>query len=195
MDSVELIGRLIVSLAVVIGLIFFIAKRARGSARRKVRSDRLIDVLGRQSLSRSASIAVVRVAGQGLVLGVTEGRISVLSQIELDAVSATLAPSAPAAAATTTGAAAGSAIGEATTSPAAPRTGNDLLAALATEEEILAAARAVQSTRGGHAPSPVASPHSYDVTPATGTLAGSALSPATWKQTLGALREMTVRKG
>ena len=31
--------------------------------------------------------------------------------------------------------------------------------------------------------------------PSSGALAGSALSPTTWKQTINALREMTVRKG
>lgn len=187
MDSVELIGRLIVSLGVVIGLIFFIAKRARGSAKRKIRTDRLIDVLGRQSLSRTASVAVVRVGGQGLVLGITEGRISVLTELPLETVAASAAPASPRSrSAATAPTATTGALGQDTS-----WMGDDTLRAFATEEEILAAARSVRSapTDGTFLPP------SHDVPSTNGVLAGSALSPATWKQTLGALREMTVRKG
>jgi flagellar protein FliO/FliZ len=150
MQTVELVGRLFIALAVVLGVIWMIAKRARGSARQKLRSDKLIDVLGRQSLSRNSSVAVVRVAGQALIVGVTDSNVRVLGEVELDAVQAHIAATNPATRLTVAG--------------------SD---STETAEHDAAAAAAV--------------------TP--GKLAGSALSPATWKQTIDALREMTARKG
>jgi flagellar protein FliO/FliZ len=172
MQTVELVGRLFIALAVVLGVIWMIAKRARGSARQKLRSDKLIDVLGRQSLSRNSSVAVVRVAGQALIVGVTDSNVRVLGEVELDAVQAHIAATNP----TTRLTVAGSETAE--------------------HDAVVARRRVARFT-----PAPTGSP----VTPsaqaaaaaavAPGKLAGSALSPATWKQTIDALREMTARKG
>lgn len=82
MDTVATLGRLLVSLAVVLGLMWVIARRIKRPGRGK--SSRLIDVLGRQQLSRSSSVALVRVLDQALILGVTDAKISVLGEADLD---------------------------------------------------------------------------------------------------------------
>jgi flagellar protein FliO/FliZ len=175
MQTVELVGRLFIALAVVLGVIWMIAKRARGSARQKLRSDKLIDVLGRQSLSRNSSVAVVRVAGQALIVGVTDSNVRVLGEVELDAVQAHIAATNPATRLTVAGS-------DSTET--------------AEHDAVVAKRRVARFT-----PAPTGSPVTTSaqaaaaaaVTP--GKLSGSALSPATWKQTIDALREMTARKG
>lgn len=169
MQTVELVGRLFIALAVVLGVIWMIAKRARGSARQKLRSDKLIDVLGRQSLSRNSSVAVVRVAGQALIVGVTDSNVRVLGELELDEVQAHIAAANPA-----------TRLSVADSPEVAETAGYDDAAA--------ATRRVVPFTPASAAAvAPTAAP--------AGKLAGSALSPATWKQTIDALREMTARKG
>lgn len=164
MQTVELVGRLFIALAVVLGAIWLIAKKARGGARQKLRSDKLIDVLGRQSLTRGSSIAVVRIADQALIVGVTDTNVRVLSEIELDAVQARIAAGDPA------------------TRLTAATAGTGDIA----EHDAVLAKRRVTPASAAAAPAGAA--------PA-GRLSGSALSPATWKQTIDALREMTARKG
>jgi flagellar protein FliO/FliZ len=84
MDTVALVGRLLVSLAAVLGLMWLLARRVKRPARGK--SSRLIDVLGRQQLSRTSSVTVVRVMDQALILGVTDGQVTVIGEADLDAV-------------------------------------------------------------------------------------------------------------
>lgn len=83
MDTIVLIGRLLVSLAAVLGLMWFIGRRMRKGGRAK--ATQLIDVLGRQALSRNASVAVVRVGEQALIVGVTDAQVSVLAETDLGA--------------------------------------------------------------------------------------------------------------
>jgi flagellar protein FliO/FliZ len=87
--TVATVGRLLVSLAVVLGLMWVIARRMKRPLRG--RSSRLIDVLGRQQLSRTSSVALVRVLDQALILGVTDGRVSVLGEADLATARAQLA--------------------------------------------------------------------------------------------------------
>ena len=83
--------RLILSLGMVLTLMVFLArylsKRQNGggsgigaSARR--RKGLPLEVLTRQGLSRGSSLAVVRVSGQLLLLGVTESTVSVLRELD-----------------------------------------------------------------------------------------------------------------
>jgi flagellar protein FliO/FliZ len=90
MDTVAVVGRLLLSLAVVLGLMWVIARRVKRGAGGKGRSNRLIDVLSRQQLSRTASVAVVRVLDQALIVGITDGQITVLGDTDLDAAQAQL---------------------------------------------------------------------------------------------------------
>jgi flagellar protein FliO/FliZ len=153
METVTLIGRLLVSLAVVLGLMWVVArkmgKRAGGG-----RATRVVEVLGRQQLSRSASVAVVRVMDQALVVGITDGQVNLLGETELGKVQAAVANTAP-----------------------APRR-----------------ERPAPRPTTVRLPAEVTATGTEDARPPTrGPLAGSALSPATWRQTVDALRDMTVR--
>jgi flagellar protein FliO/FliZ len=77
---VELVVRLVFSLAVVLGMVILLARfggrRFRGSA------DALVRVVHRQALSRSASVAVVSVGSRVLVLGTTEHQVQLLTELE-----------------------------------------------------------------------------------------------------------------
>lgn len=182
MDNVELIGRVLLSLGVVLGLIWMIARRARGNARTKIRSDKLIDVLGRQSLNRTASMAVVRVADRALIVGIAEQSVTVMGELELDAVSAHLhglADPAPH----------GGGQEPAGPGPADPAVPDDV-SALTDGSGIPASLLRGNLGATGGGPTP-----SRGAVRGAGPLAGSALSPTTWRQTVDALREMTTRKG
>ena len=77
---VELVVRLVFSLAVVVGMLLllarFSAKRFRGSASAPIR------VVHRQALSRSSSVAVVTIGSRVLVLGTTEQQVQLLTELD-----------------------------------------------------------------------------------------------------------------
>lgn len=72
--------RVVVSLGVVLGL-FWLAARA-GSRRFSGGSRTLVRVRGRQSLSRTASLAVVEVGSRVLVVGVGDGGVRLLTELD-----------------------------------------------------------------------------------------------------------------
>jgi flagellar protein FliO/FliZ len=80
----ELTLRIVFSLLVVLGLMWGLARLARRPL--GTRHGGLIDVLGRQQLSRGASVAVVRVVDKVLVLGVTDNQITLLGDADPDVV-------------------------------------------------------------------------------------------------------------
>lgn len=94
--------RLVLSLAMVLTLMAFLARYLRnrqigiglgiGGAQRRKKAP-LLEVVTRQGLSRGSSLAVVRVSGQLLLLGVTESTVSVLRDLE-DVDEAELVPDA-----------------------------------------------------------------------------------------------------
>ena len=96
MGSVELVGRVLVSLVVVLAVVWVLGRKFRKGG--KAKGDGLIDVLGRQQLSRTASVAVVRVGGQALIVGITDAQVNVLGETDLMAALAATAAPAPAAA-------------------------------------------------------------------------------------------------
>lgn len=83
--------RLFLSLATVLTLMVFLARYLRhrqigsglgmGATQRRKRGLPL-EVVTRQGLSRGSSLAVVRVSGQLLLLGVTDSTVSVLRELE-----------------------------------------------------------------------------------------------------------------
>jgi flagellar protein FliO/FliZ len=77
---VELVLRVVLSLAVVLGLLWFVArtssKRFGGAARSMVR------VVARQPLARTASLAVVEVGERVLVVGVSENGVNLLTELD-----------------------------------------------------------------------------------------------------------------
>jgi flagellar biosynthetic protein FliO len=76
MAAARTIGALLVVLAIAYGL----ARLARRST--SASTGRGLRVVDRLALTRDASLAVVQVAGRGLVLGITSQSVSVLSEIE-----------------------------------------------------------------------------------------------------------------
>ncbi|MGC9669195.1 flagellar biosynthetic protein FliO [Planosporangium sp. 12N6] len=82
---IELTLRIVFSLLVVVGLMWGMARLARKPLGLR-RGGGLIEVLGRQQLSRGASVAVVRIADKAMVLGVTDGQVTLIGETDLAAV-------------------------------------------------------------------------------------------------------------
>ena len=87
----SLVLRAILSLGAVIGLMAMVARGARnrmglpGGRRAKTVQ---VEILGRQQVSKSAAVAVVRTAGRALIIGITEGSVTVLADADPDALEA-----------------------------------------------------------------------------------------------------------
>jgi flagellar protein FliO/FliZ len=85
MDTAVLGLRVALSLACVLGLIWFAGRRLQGTAAlRKPRSVPMT-VLGRQTLGTGASLALVEIAGRVLLLGVGEQGVRVLTELDVPA--------------------------------------------------------------------------------------------------------------
>jgi flagellar protein FliO/FliZ len=75
-DTVVVALRVVLSLAVVLGLLWVLQRRlSRGTS---ARSSNVVTIVGRQGLGQKASVVVVDVDGRRFVLGVTEQSINVL---------------------------------------------------------------------------------------------------------------------
>jgi flagellar biogenesis protein FliO len=83
----ELLVRMVVSLAVVVGLLILLSRVA--ARRFQGRTGSTIEVLHRQQLGKSASVSIVSVAGRVLVLGTTEQQVNVLTELDADALEST----------------------------------------------------------------------------------------------------------
>jgi flagellar protein FliO/FliZ len=87
---VALLVRVVVSLGVVLAVMAGAAAVLRRSGvagtavsgRRGLRRKAPVEVITRHGLSRGASVAVVRLGGRALVLGVTEHQVSLLTEID-----------------------------------------------------------------------------------------------------------------
>jgi flagellar protein FliO/FliZ len=183
-NTVELIGRLLVSLAAVLGVMWLLARRMKKGGRG--RDAGLIDVLGRQQLSRNSAVTVVRIGEQALVLGVTDAQVSVLGQTDLPTALAARDALKPAVKAAARQRRPAGEVRPARTRPARP--------APAAATAPIAPAPA-QRPVDHPAARPAARPTNRTAEPPAprSPLAGSALSPQTWKQTIESLREMTTR--
>jgi flagellar biosynthetic protein FliO len=86
-STAALLARLVVSLGVVLGLMFVIAhflrRRGIGGAPARGSGHTEVELLARRGLGRNTSIAVVRAAGRGMVVGVTEASITHLADVDL----------------------------------------------------------------------------------------------------------------
>ncbi len=58
--------------------------KSRGSGRRSERTRPGLELLARQPLGKAASVAIVRVAGRSLLLGVTDSAVQLLTEIGAD---------------------------------------------------------------------------------------------------------------
>ncbi|QNE36274.1 flagellar biosynthetic protein FliO [Leifsonia shinshuensis] len=82
MDTLFTALRVAVSLALIIGLIWFVQRRSAKWSRK--RSKRPITVIGRQSLGGKSRVVIVEADGTHFVLGVTDSSVVVLKSRELD---------------------------------------------------------------------------------------------------------------
>lgn len=158
MDTLFLGLRVVVSLAAVLGLLWFIQKKVAAKTGRGAKQAKHVTVVARQGLSGKASVAVVDVEGIRYVLGVTETQVSVLGSGQAPA-DAKITAIAPAVAATTA-----SAFADVLDQTPAP----------AVETVVLSPRRAARAAAAAPVP---ASP-----------IAGSILSASTWKQAAAAMR-------
>jgi flagellar protein FliO/FliZ len=76
----ELTIRLVVSLAIVVGLLLLLARF--GARRFRGQAGALVRVVHRQPLSRTSAVAVVTVGARVLVLGTTEHQVSILTELD-----------------------------------------------------------------------------------------------------------------
>ena len=174
----EPILRLVVSLAVVIGLLLATMRVARRSMRSRPGS--LVRVVQRQSLSRTSGLAVVEVAGRTLVLGTTEHQVSLLveldEQLEDELEDATSSREGDAAV-----------IDLRPAEPADIAFAAELSTAL---EDDASPGRTPSRTPSGTPSTQRRRPRAttQPSAPNTGPLTGSVLSPDTWKQAVAAVR-------
>ncbi|RNL80253.1 flagellar biosynthetic protein FliO [Nocardioides marmorisolisilvae] len=181
----ELTIRLVVSLSIVVGLLLLLARF--GARKFRGNSGALVHVVHRQALSRTSSVSVVTVGSRVLVLGTTEQQISVLTELDPDEldVEDVLDPGA-----------------ELTLVPSLGSVEVTDLADLAEApvEELLEVVQATParrtggSHRGAHSGSHRAAPAARTEVAATGPLAGSVLSPQTWKQAFSAVSRGSARR-
>jgi flagellar protein FliO/FliZ len=166
-----LVLRVLLSLAVVLGLFWMVART--GSRKLGGRDRALIRVRGRQALSRGSSLAVVEVGSRVLVVGVSDGGVRLLTEMDPDELG-----SAPQVAPVTR------VVAEAGTE-AAPD--EDFRAAyerasaeLATQAPVVTAGKPVRTRAAGspavRKPAVAAPAHRLE-----GPLAGSLLSASTWR--------------
>ena len=204
MSTLVLAGRVVLSLACVLGLIWYAQRRFAGPLGRRRPAGPQLSVVGRHTLGRHASVAVLAAGDRRLLIGVTEHGITLLTELDPVVGSAADLPSTYAAASTAATAAALAAAApvprasvptSAVATPAAPTSAaSRLLARLPVQrEEIdlgsLDLASLDVSTRD---------PRTRDESPANvtpiavgqtgGPLDGSILAPSTWRRAARAVR-------
>ena len=82
MDTLFVALRVLLSLAAVVGLLWFLQRRiSKGT--RSTRATKLVNVVTRQPLAQKASVVVIDVDGKRFLLGVTEHSVTVLDANEL----------------------------------------------------------------------------------------------------------------
>ena len=81
----DLVLRLVFSLGLVLALVVVAGRVLRNrSGGVALRTRTRIDVLARQPLGRNTSLALVRVSGQALLLGVTDSSVRVLQEVAVE---------------------------------------------------------------------------------------------------------------
>ena len=89
-----MIIRLFLSLALIGGVLFFAARLAKKKGLGQ--GNGLIEVVARQRMGRASSVNVVRIADMVLVIGATEEQVTLLAEVDPDAVEAALNERRPA---------------------------------------------------------------------------------------------------
>ena len=164
--------RVVVSLAVVVGLLWMVQRRVTKGSKR-VRANKLVNVVTRQGIAQKASVVVVDMGGQRFLLGVTEHSVTVLDASEVP-VEATVPEALEGGIAK--GASSASATGAASATGPASATGATGFAA------------ALTTAKKNPLPTNFTSFDPKTGQPRRGALDGSIISPATWRRAASALR-------
>jgi flagellar protein FliO/FliZ len=81
MDAVMLAARVLLSLACVIGLIWFAGRRLGGPRRVRAQREAEVRVVGKQAVSRHSGVAVVAVGNRRLLVGYGDQQVTMLSEL------------------------------------------------------------------------------------------------------------------
>ncbi|HZC53519.1 MAG TPA: flagellar biosynthetic protein FliO [Mycobacterium sp.] len=87
-----LIGRLLLSLAVVLGAMWLLGRFLGKRSGRRARGGEVLAVLARQQVSRNSTVAVLKVVDRAIIVGVTDGQVTLLGDTDLEQVEALTAP-------------------------------------------------------------------------------------------------------
>jgi flagellar protein FliO/FliZ len=190
-DTFLLALRVVVSLGVVIGAIWFVQRRVTrgGGGSRAKRASKPMSVIARQNLGPKASVAVVEFGGKRFLLGVTEHGIAVLDGTEAE-VPAEVVVEEPAAVTPTAVTATAVTTTAVTRRAASKQNSRDFALALGQAADVAPAAKAVATASPAPAPVRLARPQNFNGMFPQGSskMAGSILSAATWKQAWIAVR-------
>jgi len=151
-NTVAIIGRMLLALVLVLGVMWALARWAR-KPMGVGKGERVLTVLARQQLSRTSSVTVLKLMDRALVLGVTEQGVQLLTEAELGPIEQALAVPVP-----------------------SKRRAVESSESESEDDTELPALAGVQLPGSGS------------------RLDGSILSPGTWKQLVGAARDLTVRR-
>ncbi len=80
-NTFTLLLQMVVALGVVLAVMWLAARLLRSVG--PAGNEALLELVARQQVGRTASVAVVRVADQALVVGVTDDQVSLLAEVEL----------------------------------------------------------------------------------------------------------------
>lgn len=197
MDTALLGLRVALSLACVLGLIWFAGRRLQGTG--VVRKQRTVplSVLGRQSLGKGAGIALVEVAGRVLLLGVGEQGVRLLTEVDV--------PEVPAAGPAERGSEVREEIDLSILAAADPAVPDDVASLLTPADHTTAdvaglpdGAVVPQAHADGTARlaalAGLAASKGSTGTAETGALHGSVLSPDTWRRAVDVVQRRTARR-
>jgi flagellar protein FliO/FliZ len=159
-DTLFVALRVIVSLGVVVGLLWMVQRRVTKGSKR-VRANKLVNVVTRQGIAQKASVVVVDMGGQRFLLGVTEHSVTVLSSADVPEEAVATVPEAVPVAAALEAPSAASASGF---------------------------AAALTTAKKNPVPTNFTSFDPKTGQPRRGALDGSIVSPATWRRAASALR-------
>ncbi|ROS25770.1 flagellar biosynthetic protein FliO [Cellulomonas sp. PhB150] len=81
MDTVMLAARVLLSLACVIGLIWFAGRRLGGPRRVRAQREAEVRLVGKQSVSRHSGVAVVAVGNRRLLVGYGDQQVTMLTEL------------------------------------------------------------------------------------------------------------------
>jgi flagellar protein FliO/FliZ len=180
-ETVFVALRVALSLAAVLGLLWYVQRRVTRSGPAK-RNASLVTVVGRQGIGQKASVVVVDIEGTRFVLGVTEQSVNVLHSTAAVVEPVETAPRLVATSPISTSSISTSSISTSSiTEPSSVAFARSLTDATAHDPleaplEPVLAFRPRRDRNPGRAAKP-------------GKLGGSILSPATWQQTAAVLRQ------